>query len=390
VKSPRDAQTTRRHNSPPSRRTVAYQPCLSLFEALNHGNSTARSLDQRTLAETIFLHVSSGVLICNAKGKIVFANSPARHMAQMDPEGQSLRQVAHIWGELFDLSGNRVAVRDWPCQKALRGQRTMAKEYYLSHPGGSSYLLFSSAPVRNMGGQLVGAVSILTDVTHSRQRELLQREEAVWKERSCIAADIHDNVSQGLTAIVLQLKAGENAAPENLDLALEHFRQARNVAEESLTETRRSIWMLGLEANDKQDPAVALSFFAKQLFAGLPVKLNLALQEKGGNLPSEIRAELVRIGREALTNIVKHAHATEVTVTCRYKSREVQLQVADNGEGFSPRDGFSADGEFGLISMRTRAERLGGRVVVDSQPGRGTRILARVPIPRGVVPSAAA
>ena len=142
-------------------------------------------------------------------------------------------------------------------------------------------------------------------------------------------------------------------------------------------DARRSMWALSQEPRDEGDPAVTLAFLAQRLFAGVPVLLHLHLQECA-RLASQIRLALVRIGKEALTNALKHSGATTVRVRLVRGKKEVRLSVLDNGRGFA--DLALGQGGFGLFGLRARAEHLGGKVTVLSRPGRGTRVVATVPI----------
>jgi signal transduction histidine kinase len=94
-------------------------------------------------------------------------------------------------------------------------------------------------------------------------------------------------------------------------------------------------------------------------------------------LPSPVEEELYRIAQEALNNTLKHAAATSVTVNVRGKRNRVELRVVDNGVGFDP-DAMSDQGGMGLVSMRERAEKLGGVLAVLSAPGEGTRVIVEV------------
>jgi len=97
-----------------------------------------------------------------------------------------------------------------------------------------------------------------------------------------------------------------------------------------------------------------------------------------------VESELFRVAQKALTNVRKHAHASDVEVALRLRGQTLTLSVRDNGRGFSPRtrgsDGIDQTQCHGLVGMRERAKLLGGRLQVSSAPGQGTRILARVPI----------
>jgi signal transduction histidine kinase len=99
------------------------------------------------------------------------------------------------------------------------------------------------------------------------------------------------------------------------------------------------------------------------------------------SLPSDTETALYRVVQEALWNVAKHANATSVEVELRDLGGVVELMVADDGQGFRPESSTSLlrDGHYGLVGMRERIESTGGLLVVESDPGAGTRLTARVP-----------
>jgi signal transduction histidine kinase len=290
--------------------------------------------------------------------------------------------AASIWGEIFDPNGHRIPSSEWPWSKALQGQTTIGSEFHLApHPGHSYDILFSACPIRGVGSRIVGAFSLLVDITEHKRRELALRKAAVLTERGRLAADIHDGVIQGLSAVVTQAEAAEEEIVKNPAGSRERLRRLREVARESLAEARRSMWALNQESFDEEDPAEALELLARRLFEGTPVKLQFSLEEGARTIPVEMRRELLQIGKEALSNVLKHAHATTVSIDIAYLQRDVRLSIQDDGRGFMFGSLSSGGSNFGLYGMRTRAKRLGGELIVDSRPGRGTQIIALVPLP---------
>jgi signal transduction histidine kinase len=331
--------------------------------------------------ELILRQIPEGVIVCDGRGTIVLANPAVKQLAQLDPEGQSLDFVQSIWGELLDVNGAHIAAEDWPLMRALRGQYTNGKECRLINLGGSwSDLVFNACPIYDLSGEIMGAVATLTDIAHQKHAEWQLREEMLEKQRSSMAADIHDTVAQSLTAIALQLRAVEIEMPKSLEMAQKYLHTAQDVARDSLRETRRSIWTLSHESLQGQDLAQALSLLAEQFFTATSVKVKLSLQREPHSLSPDARRELIRIGREALANVLKHAKATKVRLVLLYTNREVRLYVDDNGCGFATPGRPHATGGYGLTSMSRRAESLGGKIDVCSYPGRGTRVVARVPL----------
>jgi signal transduction histidine kinase len=345
------------------------------------GTSGTR-LKQSVSMEMTLWQVPDGIVVSDAEGKISLVNAAARQLARHNPVGKPLHLAPTVWGEMFDSHGGRIQGEEWPWMRALRGSTTLGQECHLVRPDGSSYdILFSAVPILAAGEHMLGTCSSLTDITRHKRAEVMLREARLDTERNQMAKHIHDTLSQGLNAIVLQIQAVEDKFPTDLEEARRHLRRAHEVARDSLTETRRSMWRLFNEAPENKDLASAVSLLALRMFANSSINLNLSLPKKKRALSAEIRLELLRICKEALTNIFRHAQPTKVLVELIYKKREVQLIVHDDGKGFNVPPSAKFHDSFGLISMRKGLERLGGTVVVDSRRGRGTRVVALVPVP---------
>jgi signal transduction histidine kinase len=199
----------------------------------------------------------------------------ARKLAQVEPTGKSLDTAPGIWGEMFDIRGFHIPASEWASARALRGEATNAKECCLVRWDHSSfYVLVSASPIRDSDSRIVGAVTTLTEISEHRKIELAVREEAIWAERARLAAEIHDNLSPGLNAIVLQLDAAEHDFAGDVSRAQKRVSLALALARQNLTGARRSMWILSHPDFDSEDPASALSFLAKQLFQGSSTKLS--------------------------------------------------------------------------------------------------------------------
>jgi signal transduction histidine kinase len=323
-----------------------------------------------------------GIVISNSRGTITLANAAAKRLAQRDPKGKSLTIAPSIWGELFDASGRHLPVKRWPCMRALNGENTVALECrFVRSDGRACEILFGSCPIKKRGSQIDGSFSSLTDLTEQKWNEASLREDAIAGERGRLAADIHDTLVQGLNAVVLQLGAldqGFSSDPEQLRAGL---RRVRETARDSLVDARRSIWILSGGLPTEADPAASLAFLARKLFADSPIRLQLHLEDCAFRLEPDLRLGLVRIGKEALTNVLKHSRATTVRVELSYGRKSVRLTVLDNGCGFVQGSLANTPGGFGLFGLRFRTEHLGGRFMIQSQAGRGTHIVATIPLP---------
>ena len=255
------------------------------------------------------------------------------------------------------------------------------------------------------------------------QQQLLTqaREAGVLDERQRMAREIHDTLAQGLTGIITQLQAAEQAADDPAGWR-RHFEAATRLARESLSEARRSVAALRAESLETGRLSEALADVAGRwsTLQGIPAQVTTT----GTARPMSPEAEfaLLRTAQEALANVAKHAHATRVGVTLSYMEHEVALDVRDDGRGFDPAqlcteaakaakaaatnghaavahvngvtglvglsvadslrhpDAEKSGGGFGLVSMRQRIENLAGTLQVESEPGFGTGISACIPV----------
>jgi signal transduction histidine kinase len=215
------------------------------------------------------------------------------------------------------------------------------------------------------------------------QRLLAQaREAGIADERQRMAREIHDTLAQGLTGIVTQLQAAEQAAEQGPGDPVRagwrrHVAAATRLARESLVEARRSVHALRPEPLETALLSEALAGVAERWSGlnGIPAQVTTTGTVRP--VQPEIEFALLRAAQEALANVAKHARATRVGLTVSYMDNEVALDVRDDGVGFDPH--VPGRECFGLIAMRERIESLSGTLQVESEPGGGTAISACVP-----------
>ncbi|WHT15680.1 sensor histidine kinase [Crossiella sp. CA-258035] len=199
------------------------------------------------------------------------------------------------------------------------------------------------------------------------------RAAAVHEERERMAREIHDTLAQGLTGIISQLRAAEHADPADWR---RHVATATGLARESLAEARRSVHALRPEPLRTARLGEALTSVARDWSALHLVPVQVTTTGTARPLTQEAEVALLRAAQEALTNVARHARASRVGVTLSYLDEEVALDVRDDGGGF---DTARRGAGFGLVAMRQRIEGLSGTLLVESGPGAGTGISARVP-----------
>lgn len=208
------------------------------------------------------------------------------------------------------------------------------------------------------------------------------REAGVADERRRLAAEIHDTLAQGLTGIIAQLQVVANT-PDR-DQAREHTGRALELARYSLGEARRSVQNLAPVALEYDGLSEALKKTVAAWGERTGVRAEFTLTGTAEQLHEEVAATLLRIVQEALSNAARHARATRVGVTLSFLGDDVILDIRDDGTGFDPLalPARSSSGGFGLDGMRARAERIAGSLAVESEPGHGTALSARVPLVR--------
>ncbi|MEU6285275.1 sensor histidine kinase [Streptomyces sp. NPDC047028] len=208
------------------------------------------------------------------------------------------------------------------------------------------------------------------------------REAGVADERRRLAAEIHDTIAQGLTGIIAQLQVVAGAT--DLATARTHLDRASALARHSLGEARRSVHNLAPVALEDTGLPEALKNTVSEWGERTGVRAEFTVTGTAEQLHDEVSATLLRIAQEALANAARHARAGRVGVTLSFMGDEVILDVRDDGAGFDPAavPARTRAGGFGLDGMRARAERIAGSLTVESEPGHGTAVSARVPLVR--------
>jgi signal transduction histidine kinase len=212
------------------------------------------------------------------------------------------------------------------------------------------------------------------------------REAGVLEERQRMAREIHDTLAQGLTGIITQLEAVQQAGP-GPDWE-RRISTAARLARDSLTEARRSVRAVRPEALENTRLPEAVADVAGQWSADSGVSTNVTTTGTVLGLHPEVEVTLLRVAQEALANVAKHAGASRVGITLSYMDDVVSLDIRDDGTGFEPsqRGAPGSGGGFGLTGMEQRVRRLAGTLAIESEPGHGTAISAIIPaIPRAGV-----
>ncbi len=210
-----------------------------------------------------------------------------------------------------------------------------------------------------------------------------QRVQLQEQERKRIADDLHDAVGQSLSAIKYSLeRAMEHLVRPSLGPVGPVLEGAVARVQRVVDEVRMISMNLRPSVLDQFGAASAARWLCREwstVYAGIDLMANIEVED--GDIPPELATTVFRTIQESLNNIAKHADASQVIVTIRRIGDNVELRVQDDGRGFQP-IALTGSGirSHGLRSMRERAERVGGRFVVLSAPGRGTTVEVAWPL----------
>ncbi len=226
-----------------------------------------------------------------------------------------------------------------------------------------------------------GLVSLVVALYRARLGRLRREYLAAFAERSRVARELHDTLLQSMAAVGMHLGGVRRRLQGSDEAAARNLEQIENMVTTSLEETRRFVWDLREQALGNGDLGVALKRLAERITAGQAVVCQVEVVGTPAAVPNTLQGALFRIAQEAITNAVKHAEASCIVVHLHHRPGSLQLSITDDGKGFDPEAALgAAEGHFGLVGMRERAQRIGD-LQVDSRPGEGTTIRVTVNIP---------
>lgn len=204
---------------------------------------------------------------------------------------------------------------------------------------------------------------------------------ATLRERNRLAANLHDTLLQTLGGIGYQLEACKETGIEGNSLTKRHVDAAHRMVDHALAQLHQSVWALRSLPLRSQKFPEALRSLVSRTAEGSDVRIAMDVQGRFDDVPEFVAGNLLLMVQEGVTNAIRHGHPTAVTVTVREGAAAgmIDVTVADDGRGFvSGTQRGMEQGHFGLLGMRERAERLGGSLTIESEPGKGTTVRACV------------
>jgi two-component system, NarL family, sensor histidine kinase DevS len=236
---------------------------------------------------------------------------------------------------------------------------------------------FGDADVR-IAEQFAARAAIAVDLSRRVARDSLRRVvEGQELERQRLARELHDETGQALTSILLGLKTVEDAPSEELTSAA--VANLRELVVGTLQDVRRLAVELRPKALDDFGLVAAVERLVQTFSEATGIEAQFEAQLGSQRLPEAVETTLYRLVQEALTNVVKHAQARNVSILLVRRDSTATAVIEDDGRGFDPEE-LTDDG-LGLVGMRERVGLLDGRLSVESSPESGTTLVVEVPLP---------
>ncbi len=340
----------------------------------------------------VFAKIPFGVVVLDERQRIVDINPTA----QTD-FGVTYKQIIGQSLELLSLE-NKTTFR------ALLDQTPpVVQELSLVEAGKERIFLVEQATFKYQKNQC-GRIILLRDISRRKELERNQVEQRrktdLLEERERLSNDLHDGLGSVMGYASLQIESALlNLGSGEINGAQATLARLAEVTREAQSDLR--LFILGMRQADEKEQSVmpespamnlgdALASYCEQFSAqfGLPVKLSLPGGVGSLDLPPDRENHLLRILKEALTNIRAHAQASHARVTLFLDPEAIELIVEDDGRGFDPQQAFQEDessgaqqGHFGLQIMRARATEMGGSLEIRSTPAKGASLILRVPRP---------
>lgn len=238
-------------------------------------------------------------------------------------------------------------------------------------------LIYSYVAITMMVLVAILTLSLLSEQNSRLETERLSREVqnlATELERTRIAREIHDSLGHTLTSLNIQLDIARKLHQRNPEKSTDALELAKQLASQSLTDVRMALQSIRDTSDFNFKNAVdTLVADVKQHKNEMEVQVNINVEE----IPSSVGFQLFRVIQECLTNVMKHANASEVKIQLEKKDENLQLNVSDNGRGMPIETTHTG---FGIRGMQERIESMNGVVAISAQPNKGTSINVSVPV----------
>lgn len=276
-------------------------------------------------------------------------------------------------------------------QRVLRTRRGTREEIWVTHAGQTGCFDLIVEPQFDAHGRVDGLLCAAEDITERKRLEAeleqarlrleqlaMHQQNALEQERAALARDVHDHVGATLTGMRLRLAALAQDLADTHPVRAAELREIVAMADAAAETTRDICTRLRPPALDDLGLAETCRWYLAEWTRATGIRTRGRIARLRTEPDAALRIDLFRMLQELLTNVARHAGATEVKVTLGESARGWSLRVADNGHGFAA---HAATRGFGLAGLRERVRGHGGAIEIDSGPG-GTTAIARIPLGR--------
>jgi signal transduction histidine kinase len=214
-----------------------------------------------------------------------------------------------------------------------------------------------------------------------RLRQVHARFGAVLEERNRVAREMHDTVIQGCAGVSALLEGIAALGTADAGYQRELLDHARTQMRATVDEARRAVWNLRQANSSEREIGRLLDRMAHEISQASHVPVRFEAFGPPARLDPAMEHDILMVAREAVYNAVRHAQPGEVRLQLFFENDRIRMRVADDGRGFDPEATLSIAGEhFGIVGMRERTARLGGRFNIRSAPGAGTELVFEAPV----------
>jgi signal transduction histidine kinase len=294
------------------------------------------------------------------------------YLTEVVPRRTAMLQIADKIGEANEEGLSRAEEKLAFSSGALR--RSLLITFGITLAGGLALAVLTIGYTVRLERELERRLHENADAKADLQELSSRLLRAQEDERRVLARELHDEVGQSLSAILMETGNAECAeGPKELAM---HLTSIKTLAEKTANEVRDLALLLRPSMLDDFGLVPALNWHGREMAKRTGLKIVIAADQAADRLPDEHTTCIYRMVQEAVNNAVRHAHASTVEVVVRREAERVLFSVQDDGAGFDTR----VVRGLGLLGMEERIRRLGGQLRLDSQPGRGTRISAELPL----------
>lgn len=354
-----------------------------MFQLIRKGSTIDR---ERQLLQDQFnsltKYMNDGVVLIDEQRRIIEANDRILTMY-----GYTREELSTLDPIMFRVPGEQEKF-DEQFPEAFTGRGHLIETLHQRKDGTTFYVEVSARLFKRDGKHYFQ--SIIRDISErKRNEEMLQRQSARLRslavraerireeERKTLARELHDQLGQELTAIKMNIAVLASHAKHD-ELMTAKIQYLRELVDMSIHSTRRISTSLRPDVLDQLGLDAAITWQVREFEKQYGISCTHKVERVATGVKEGVSIALIRILQESLTNVIKHAQATQVAVTLEVQKRDLRLNVYDNGKGIAAGSEEKME-SFGILGMKERANAFGGSVTVEAQAASGTRVIVQIP-----------